>query len=170
MTDPNHLGDLAKRLREAGLAVAALAPAVEGRRPWPLSADFGHTPESVWGPPETLAHVAEMLPFWSGEMERILDAPAGGGPVAFGRVAANPLRIGVLERDRSLPPRELFARIREGVERLARRLEGLPPEAGLRMGVHETLGELTVADIATRFVVGHLEEHAEQLRASLAAG
>jgi len=167
VTEPHDLTSLAERLRAAGRALAALAPAVEAGRPWPLSEDFGTAPESHWGPPETLAHVAEMLPFWTGEIERVLDAPADGGPVPFGRVAENPLRIGILERDRSLPPRELIARIDAGVERLASRLEALPGEAGRRVGVHPRLGKMAVANIAQRFAAVHLEEHAEQLRSAL---
>jgi hypothetical protein len=164
--DLADLADLAQRLRAAGATLAALAPRVEAGRPWPLSATFGVEPEASWGPPETLAHVAEMLPFWTGEIERVLDGREDV-PVPFGRVAANALRIGVLERDRSLPPRELLARIETGVDRLARRLAELPPEAAHRRGVHPTLGELSVAEIAARFAVGHLEDHAEQLRATL---
>jgi DinB superfamily len=167
MTAPNELGALADRLRAAGAAIASLAPAVDAGRPWPLSDDFGTAPESHWGPPETLAHVAELLSFWSGEIERILDASSDGGPVPFGRVADNPLRLGLIERDRSLPPRELFDRIEAGVARLAGRLARLSPEEGGRRGVHPTLGETTVTGIAERFIVGHLEEHAEQLQATL---
>ena len=47
----------------------------------------------AWGPPEMLAHVAEMLPYWLGEVERILDGPTGAGPVRAGR-RPNAVRIG----------------------------------------------------------------------------
>jgi hypothetical protein len=166
MTD---LADLPSRLRSAARTLVELAPDVEAGRPWPLSEDFGHTPEAHWGPPEILAHVAEMIPFWTGEIERILDAPDGDLPLPFGRTGDNPLRLGVLERDRTLPPRELFARIDTGAERLARRLEELEPAQGMRRGAHRTAGELDIAGIAQRFVSGHIEEHAEQLRLQLAA-
>lgn len=147
--------------------MAALAPEVAAPEPWPLSDRFGSEPEAHWGPPETLAHVAEMIPFWTGEMERVL---AGAQePVPFGRVASDPLRIGVIERDRSLPSRELLARIESGVERLASRLGELDAGEAGRRGVHPTLGEMTVVRIAERFVIGHLEEHAAQLRESLGA-
>ena len=164
MTGPDDAGRLAQRLRDAAAALAALAPAVAAGRPWPLSDDVGHTPESRWGPPETLAHVAEMLPFWTGELERVLDAPSHDDPVPFGRVATDPVRIALVERDRSLPTRELFARIDSGAERLARRLETLPPAAMARRGIHPTLGEMPMDELAQRFAVGHLEEHLEQLR------
>ena len=37
---------------------------------------------------ELLAHVAEMLPYWLGEVERILAGPPE--PVPFGRVGSDP--------------------------------------------------------------------------------
>ena len=35
--------------------------------PWPLADRWDDAPETEWGPPETLAHVAEMLGYWDGE-------------------------------------------------------------------------------------------------------
>ena len=161
-------GDLATRLKTASKRLAALRPAVEAGAPWPLSEKFGTEPEASWGPPETLAHVAEMLPFWLGEIERLV---AGTGePVPFGRIATDQLRLLVLERDRSLPPRELFDRIAAGTDRVARRLESLTARDTLKRGVHPVRGELTVEALAERFIVSHLEEHAEQLATVVAAG
>ena len=159
---------LADRLRAAAARVMAHAGAVDAGAPWPLSKAAGVEPEAQWGPPETLAHVAEMLSFWTGEMERVVAGDPE--PVPFGRVAANPLRIGVIERDRTLPSRELFARIAAGADRLATRLAELPPDVATRRGLHETLGEMSVAGLVERFVVEHLEEHARQLEASLGSG
>jgi hypothetical protein len=161
------LSNVASRIRAAAAALGDLAPAVERGRPWPLSDDFSHTPEARWGPPETLAHVAEMIPYWTGEIERVLDAPDDSGPTPFGRTGDDPLRLGVLERDRALPARELFARIDVGAERLAVRLEALGEAQVARVGVHRTVGELTVGSIAERFVAEHLEEHDRQLRSQL---
>lgn len=167
MTDARPLADLAARLRAAEASFSALASDVDGRAPWTLSDNFGTEPEAHWGPPEVLAHVSEMLPFWMGEIERIL---AGAQePVPFGRVATDPLRLGVIERDRSLPTRELFARISADAQRVAGRLGELSPEEAARRGVHPRLGEMTVEAIVPRFLVGHLEEHVEQLRETLGA-
>lgn len=153
--------DLVERLHVASRRLATLRPAVEAAAPWPLSENFGTEPEASWGPPETLAHAAEMLPFWLGEIERLVDG--AGDPVPFGRVATDQIRLLVLERDRSLPPRELFARVAADADRVARRLETLTARDTLQRGVHPRRGEMTVAELADRFIVGHLEEHAEQL-------
>jgi DinB family protein len=161
------IDDLIPRLEAASNRLAALRPAVEAGAPWPLSGNFGTEPEASWGPPETLAHVAEMLPFWLGEIERLVDGTAE--PVPFGRVATDQLRLLVLERDRSLPPRELFDRIASGSDRVARRLKALTARDAARRGVHPLRGDMTVEAVAERFIVSHLEEHAEQLAAVVGA-
>jgi hypothetical protein len=150
-----------QRLTQAHAALAALAPAVEAGRPWPLSDAFGTEPEASWGPQETLAHVAEMVPFWLGEIERIADG--AGEVVDFGRTADNELRIGVIGRDRSLPPRALFDRIAASVDLVARRVPDLADQAASLRGRHPRLGELTIAEIVDRFLSAHIEEHVEQL-------
>jgi DinB family protein len=160
------MDELIGRIERAAETLAGQRGWIEAGEPWPLSARFGTEPEASWGPRETLAHVTEMLRFWPGEFERILAGP-GDEPVPFGRVAANELRIGLIERDRSLPLRELFARLEADSGRLARRLGELSPVEAERKGVHPTLGVLTVAQAADRFVAAHLEEHAAQLGAIL---
>jgi hypothetical protein len=167
MPDQIDRAALLSRLRRAVGELVALAPAVDAGAPWPLSDSFGIEPEAHWGPPEVLAHLAEMTPYWTGEIERVLDGP--DDPVPFGRVASNELRVAIIERDRSLPARELLSRIESDAERLARRLEALDERLTSRRGLHPTRGTLTVAQIADTFVVSHLEEHVVQLREVLAA-
>jgi len=165
MADDVDLSRLADRLRAAVADLHDLLPVVEAGAPWPVSERFGTEPEASWGPPETLAHVAEMLPFWIGEMERVLAGAVE--PVPFGRVASDALRIGLIERDRTLPPRELFGRIQVAAERLAGRIGELDGGQASRRGSHPRLGELTVAVIVERFAAAHLEEHVVQLRQAL---
>jgi DinB superfamily len=149
------------RLHRGRDGLAATRGAVEAAAPWPLAATFDTSEEAQWGPPEVLAHLQEMVPYWLGEMERIL-AP-GPEPVPFGRISTDTLRLGILERDRSLPPRELYDRAISSLERLDRRWRTLTPEDLGRRGLHPRLGEMTIAEIADRFVVGHLEDHVVQL-------
>ena len=158
----------AARLEAAAAAIVALRDRGERAGPWPLAELYGTETEASWGPPELLAHLEEMLPYWLGEIERILDGPPGTA-VAFGRVATDPVRIGVIGRDRTVPLRELFARLEADAGRVAARLRELSVDEAERLGAHPSRGELTVVDIVERFVVGHLEEHVGQLRAILAA-
>jgi hypothetical protein len=165
---PAAVPDPASRLAASRAAYAALRPRVERRDPWPLAEDFGTGPEAAWGPCEVLAHTAEMLPFWLGEFERIVAAGRGPGDAQpFGRTAGDALRIGILERDRTLPLRELFDRIDAGIERWERRLAGGTAGEGSAIGVHPRLGEMTADQVRDRFVITHLDEHLDQLEEAL---
>lgn len=158
--------DLDARLAAAGRRLDDLRPDLEAGGPWPLAERFDHAPEAEWGPREILAHLGEMLPFWLGEAERLIEADAGSRGV--GRLATDDLRVGMLARDRTLPIRELVARIENGIARWRRRWPEMTPDERARSGLHVTLGELTVTDIATRFAVNHLEEHLVQLEDAMA--
>lgn len=156
----------AARLEAAAAELERLRSRIEAGEPWPLSAVYGPGPESSWGPHEVLAHVAEMLPYWMGEIERILDG-SEGEPVPFGRTEADPIRVEIIGRDRSFPARELLSRVSSEARRVANRLRELSDAAAGRRGQHATRGPLTVAEVVERFQVGHFEGHVTQLRASL---
>jgi hypothetical protein len=159
------------RLQWARIAYAELRPRVAAAEPWPLAVAFGTEPEADWGPREVLAHVAEMLPYWLGELERVLDGTpdrTGGAAVPFGRVADDPIRLGFIERDRTLPLRVLFGRIDTGLRDWSDRLGTLTDGERLRPGRHAKLGELPAGEILERFVVGHAEDHVAQLESIFA--
>jgi hypothetical protein len=160
--------DLVDRTLVAGQRLDRLRPAVEAGAPWPLAERFDHAPEASWGPNEVLAHVAEMIPFWLGEVERILAGPPD--PVPFGRVGTDPVRIAIIERDRSLPIGELYARIDTGLQRLAERLSTLTPAQLEKIGTHPRHGEMSVQAIAERQVINHVDEHVRQLQDILGVG
>lgn len=164
VADPTIAAMLA-RLRASSTAMVALRGALDAGEPWPLAERFGAEPEAHWGPREVLAHCAEMLLYWIGEIERIL---AGPEPAPYGRVQTDELRIGIIERDRTLPIRELLARIEAGTARYVRRLPELGPADLTRHGLHPKLGEQTIEQVLERTVVGHLDEHVTQLTEALA--
>jgi hypothetical protein len=162
-----NLIEMADRLEAAAASVVDLAPAIEAGEPWPLTEVYGPGPESTWGPREVLAHMGEMLPFWLGEIELVLAesgrASEGADPPAFGRTEQDPLRIEVIGRDRMFPARELIDRVDVEGARVARRLRALDSKAST-LGRHVTRGDLSIADMAERFLVTHIEGHVEQLK------
>jgi hypothetical protein len=168
------LSDVADQLESAGRDFAAMGPGLAAGEPWSLADEFGTAPEASWGPPEVLAHVSEMLPYWLGEIERIVAAPAdaadAGGPVPFGRISDDPVRIAIIGRDRTIPLRELLARIAADGRRVAARLRELD-QAGedVRTGLHPRLGVMQLPDIAQRFLAAHAGEHVQQMREILGA-
>ncbi len=147
---------------EAGLRrLEALRPRVERAAP---ARDESNTLHD-WAPGEILAHCAEMLTYWLGEIERVL---AGSPePVPFGRVSDDPVRTLTVDRDRTLPVSELYARIELGVRRASARLRQLDEAEAHRRGLHPRRGELTVAEMVAPFMSDHLAEHAEQLEQAL---
>ena len=167
-TATSHLPSELDRLADARAHYAALKARVTDGEPWTLAEAFGTEPEASWGPREVLAHVVEMLPFWLGELERVVDGD-GVAPAPFGRVTDDALRIGVIERERSLPLRVLFARVDAGLWSWMERLPRLTDIERGKTGLHPRLGEMPTARIAERFVLGHAEEHLAQLQEILAA-
>lgn len=162
-TEPSDV----ERIAAARGAYAGLLPRIRAGEPWPLATAFGTEPEADWGPREVLAHVEEMLPFWLGELERVVDPDAAPGPVPFGRIAADAVRIGIIERDRSLPVAVLVDRVDAGLRAWAERLATLAEADRRRVGIHPRLGEMPAGDILERFVLGHAEDHVAQLEAIL---
>jgi hypothetical protein len=162
------MADLADRLDAAAEAMIELGPDLAAGEPWSMAEQVGPGPESSWGPREVLAHVAEMLPFWMGEIELILDALGAGEPQEFGRLEDDPLRVAIISRDRGFPARELLGRVEAEAKRVARRLRAFGEDDAAALGRHVTRGDLTVREIAERLIVGHLEGHVTQLRESLA--
>ena len=159
--------DFKGRLGETAAAFLALRPAALAGEPWPLATVFDDSDEAEWGPPEVLAHVAEMLPYWLGEVERIVAASPASVP--FGRVPTDPVRLAIIGRDRSVPVRELLDRIESDIARYQRRLDGLTTADLASVGLHPRRGPVTVGEVLERFVVAHLAEHAAQLRELLGA-
>jgi DinB family protein len=119
-----------------------------------------------WDRRQVLAHVAEMLPYWVEQVELV----AAGDQVPFGRAKSNPERIAAIERDRREDPSRLLDRVDEGLGVVLALLDRLDDDALARSGRHQVLGEMTVAGIVDRFLVDHLEEHADQLEARQRGG
>jgi hypothetical protein len=113
-----------------------------------------------WG--QVWAHVAEFVPYWVGQVRAIV-ASDGPGPVAFGRTKADSGRIEAIERDRTMATGELMARVSEHLAELRQLSRALGDDDWTVLARHPTLGEMRVEEIFEEFVVGHLEEHADQL-------
>ncbi|MGD0861885.1 MAG: hypothetical protein ABSA21_03905 [Candidatus Limnocylindrales bacterium] len=119
-----------------------------------------------WVAREILAHIDEMLPYWLGEIERVLAGPAE--PVPFGRSPSDLIRLLTVDRDRSLPVAELYVRLDYSLERVVRRLLELDDRQCARRGLHKTRGDMTVKQIVDEMLAGHIEEHCDQMAATLA--
>jgi hypothetical protein len=149
------------RLRAARDRMTRLRASAEVTPPPPEESATEHP----WLAREILAHAAEMLPYWMGEVERVLAADAE--PVPFGRTAADEIRTKTVDRDRTLPVAELYSRITAGVDRISPLLLRIDDAKCARRALHPTLGEMSLEALIERFLSGHLEEHCGQLEQAL---
>ena len=151
------------RLDAVEQRLSALAPAAPGA----LTGADPKTGER-WDAGQVWAHTAEFPSYWLAQLD-LVTREWQGEPVPFGRVKSDPGRLAAIERDRRLDPAALQVRVHGGLTAVRERLASLPPSAWDAVGVHSTLGVMPLERIVEEFLVGHFEEHAEQLE-SLAEG
>ena len=143
---------------EARLAAAAFREPVPGAI---TSAD----PESGerWDRGQVWAHLSEFIPYW---------IAAGGTSAArstvwrAGAVRADQERSGTNRRNRAQSTRGhevLWADTSADIAQLRGFLAGVEPDQWDIRGLHPTRGAMTVDELVEQFLVGHLEEHADQL-------
>jgi hypothetical protein len=96
-------------------------------------------------------------------------AGGDGAAVPFGRTATDPDRLGRIAEDRLRPAGELLDGIDAGLVTALGFVTERTHADLARVGLHPARGEVTVGDSLERFVVGHLEDHVDQLRTILGA-
>ncbi len=143
---------------EARLAAAAANEPPQGTL---TDADAGSGER--WDRGQVWAHVSEFIPYWILQAGPVLRGQASGDPVRFGRTKTDPERIGAIERDRRAPVSVLWSAARADLATLRGFIRGMEPGQWEIRGLHPTLGALTIDQLVERFLVGHLEEHADQL-------
>ena len=118
-----------------------------------------------WPVMSTLAHVAEILPYWAHQAEHIARHP--GAP--FGRTAEDPDRIAAVEQHGHASLEAIVARIRGALDESVRTLRAVPDDAWATAGQHPTRGSMTAEEVIDRFLLNHVDEHTTQISATLAA-
>jgi hypothetical protein len=146
-----RLDDIQRRL-----AAHAAAEAPDGL----TEPDAGGTER--WEAAQVWAHMAEFVPYWSSEIESVI-AGYDGSPVPFGRTKEDAGRIAGIEVGRHEEIPVLMERVRASIAELNEHLRRLTSGEWNAVGLHPTRGEMDVEAMVGRFVVAHLEEHAEQL-------
>ena len=156
-----HARRLPAPARRGRGAARGTAPTTS-RKPGALT-DADPSSGERWDRGQVWAHLAEFIPYWIAQTRPVLRGQASGEPVPFGRTKSDPERIGAIERDRHEAVSTLWASTREDIGLLRTFLSGLAPEQWLDVGLHPTRGPMPVSEINEEFLVGHLEQHADQL-------
>jgi hypothetical protein len=151
-----HMGLLAR------MAVAEGRLAAFADQPPPGLTDADPKTGERWDAGQAWAHVAEFVPYWQREIHRVA-AGIGRDPVPFGRTSDDPGRADAIEVGRHEPPIEQMARLAGALMILRTYLAGLSEAEWGARGLYVRGNEMTVAEIVDRFIVSHLEEHADQL-------
>jgi uncharacterized damage-inducible protein DinB len=151
-----------EQMRRLERGVSDLLSRVRGL---PDEALYREPSDGEWSIMQNLAHVAEMLPYWAHQAERINAAP--GQP--FGRTHDDPVRIGEIEAHSNDVLDEMLTRIESAARECIAILQALPAEAWSKAGVHPSRGSMTVTQMVDAFVVGHIEAHARQVEDALEA-
>ena len=130
-----------------------------------LPADVLYRPpsEGEWPVMSTLAHLAELLPYWAHQATGIANRPGE----LFGRTHDDPDRIGAVAEHGHDSLDTAVGRIRFSLQECMRLLRALPAEAWSRAGQHPTRGPMTIEQLVDAFLVNHAEEHAIQIQTSV---
>jgi len=110
----------------------------------------------VWG------HINEFVPYWIEQIGGVVDSYQGE-PVLFGRTKADEGRLAGIESGRTMDLDVHRHWLEVHLSDLRTFLSALGEGAFGSQGLHARLGPLTMEQMIEDYLVGHLEEHAEQL-------
>lgn len=131
----------------------------------PPAALYTQPASGGWTLMEDLAHVAEMLGYWSGEIDRFQRQPGA----SFGRIASNPERIHYIESHAHDSLEQIIVLLDQGQAAALALLQRLQPADLEITGQHVKFGEQTVRHAIQEWLIDHLDEHVKQLK-EIAAG
>ena len=115
-----------------------------------------------WDAGQVWAHLAEFVPYWIGQAQLVMTA-YDDEPVPFGRTKTDTARVAAIERDRGQLLAVLWTDVHTDIERLRQFLMGIDAGMWHVRGLHPTMGVMDLERIIDDFLVGHLEQHADQL-------
>jgi hypothetical protein len=122
-----------------------------------------------WEAGQVWSHTAEFVPYWMEQLRSLFERYPGE-PLPFGRIKTDPDRISAIDRDRDTAIPELMERTRRAIGDLRAWLPTIEEPAWRAQGVIPNGRTVETAEIVDAFLVGHLEEHADQLDGLSARG
>lgn len=116
-----------------------------------------------WEATQVWAHIAEFGDYWLDELDALIASDDPSKP--FGRVKSNPARIAAIETGRHRAASANLDTARAAFDRLRTFLSDQDDVGWARTANHQTLGVLSMHQVMEEFLVGHYEQHADQLEA-----
>ena len=160
MPDRVKVRALADRLEAAAHALlaeaAALPPELVTWKPAP----------DVWSVMEILGHVAEFIPYWTGQALQVIQHP--GEP--WGRAPDDTARLGAVERASGRSLDDMIAAIRSAAKASASAIRGLrdPDLDAEAMSRNPRWGRKPATFLIDELLIHHVEKHLGQVRRNVA--
>lgn len=158
-SDPNPGERQARRLENVYQQLDALLRQPEVARR--LRAAPG---ENDWSALQVIGHMTEMIPYWLAHVRTVMDAAE---PPRFGRTLDAPERLAAVDPSALRDPDELMRLLGNEIQTAASAMRQLTPAERAKKGIHNRLGEITVADMLEQLVVAHAEDHFRQVQSAL---
>jgi hypothetical protein len=115
----------------------------------------------------TLAHVVELMPYWSRQALDVSRRPQNNQP--FGRTQEDPGRIGAIEQHGNDSLDTMLQRLEAATTEAIQLLQQIPADGWTKTARHANRGEMSVEQIVEQFLTSHVEDHLEQARAAIRA-
>ena len=119
--------------------------------------------ENEWSIMQNLAHIVEFMPYWAGEIEKLLAEPGRN----FGRTPQDEGRLQGISEHEMDSLTSIKAALPGSYARLDAVLGGLKDSDLEVMGHHFKYGEIPLDWFIEEFVTGHLRGHVEQIKRSI---
>jgi uncharacterized damage-inducible protein DinB len=116
-----------------------------------------------WPVMSTLAHLAELMPYWAHQAEQIARTP----DAPFGRTHEDPDRLGAIAQHGHDSLDAMVPRIRAALAECIEAVRALPTDAWSKVGNSPTRGAMSVEQVVDRFICSHAIEHSTQVRETL---
>ena len=121
--------------------------------------------ENEWSIMQNLAHVAEIMPYWANEIEKLVARPGQN----FGRTMQHEGRLQAIREHGSDRLQQMKVALPASYARLQEVLSKLTDSNLELTGMHSRYGEKSLDWFIEEFVTQHLINHVEQIRICLAA-
>jgi hypothetical protein len=157
--DRNSAEGQAVRLERANQQLAALL----GRPD--VAARLGAASADEWSTVQVLGHMIELVNYWTGAIQAI--AVSTGEPPRFGRTIDAPERLAAVAHGAASESDALLQELEGAITSAAGRIRAMTPAQRARTGLHNRLGEITVANALNELVVDHVEAHVTQIQQTL---
>ena len=119
--------------------------------------------ENEWTIMQNLAHVVEFMPYWAGEIEKVVAAPGQN----FGRTAQDERRLQAISEHEMDSLEQIKAALPGSYARLEEVLGRLKDGDLELTGQHVRYGEKSLEWVIEEFVTDHLSGHLEQIEGCL---